>query len=263
MTILQPQQNFLGKVAIVTGGAQGIGKAIALQFLQAGAKVIIADQDAEAGAETIAEYQDSGSVRFVQTDVADAAAVRSMVEETITTFDRLDILVNNAGIANPINEPIEQLSLERWNQMLNVNLTGAFLCTKHAVPYLRQQGGAIVNIASTRAFMSEPHTEAYSTTKGGLVAFTHALANSLGPQIRVNCISPGWIAVSEWQKQSKRRPPQLSPADHQQHPAGRVGKPEDIAAMVLYLASDAAGFITGVNVTIDGGMMHKMIYLEE
>lgn len=272
MTILQPQQNFSGKVAIVTGGAQGIGKAIAMQFLQAGASVMIADQEAEAGAETIAEYGDLGSVQFVQTDVSDEAAVRSMVEETIATFDRLDILVNNAGIAHPTNEPIEQLSLEQWNRMLGVNLTGAFLCTKYAVPYLRRQSGAaasqlsqgvIVNIASTRAFMSEPHTEAYSTTKGGLVAFTHALANSLGPAIRVNCISPGWIAVSEWQKRSQRRSPQLSPVDHQQHPVGRVGKPEDIAAMVLYLASDAAGFITGINVTIDGGMTHKMIYTEE
>ncbi len=262
MTIFEQQKNFLDKVAIVTGGAQGIGKAIALRLLQAGARVIIADQDAEAGQETIEEYRELGQVRFVQTDVADETAVRSMVEQTIAEFNRLDLLVNNAGIANPNNEPIEQLTLERWNRMLGVNLTGVFLCTKYAVPYLRRQSGAIVNIASTRAAMSEPDTEAYSTTKGGLVALTHALANSLGPQIRVNCISPGWIAVSEWQKRSKRRPPKLSEADHQQHPVGRVGKPEDIAAMVLYLASEEAGFITGVNLTIDGGMTHKMTYLE-
>lgn len=263
MTTFEQQQNFAEKVAIVTGGAQGIGKAITLQLLQAGASVTIADQDAEAGQETVAEYQQLGQVQFVQTDVADEAAVQSMVEQTIAQFNRLDLLVNNAGIANPVNQPIEQLTLEHWNRMLGVNLTGAFLCVKYAVPHLRQQGGAIVNIASTRAFMSEPNTEAYSTTKGGLVALTHALANSLGSEIRVNCISPGWIAVSEWQKRSKRRFPQLSEADHNQHPVGRVGKPEDIAAMVLFLASAEAGFMTGVNVTIDGGMTHKMIYLEE
>ncbi|MBD3885994.1 glucose 1-dehydrogenase [Phormidium tenue FACHB-886] len=256
-------KNFTQKVAIVTGGAQGIGKAITMRLLQAGARVMIADYDAEAGQETIEEYQDLGQVRFVQTDVSDEASVRAMVEQTISAFHRLDILINNAGIADPYNEPIEQLSLERWNRMLAVNLTGAFLCTKYAVLHLRQQGGAIINIASTRAAMSEPSTEAYSATKGGLVALTHALANSLGPEIRVNCISPGWIAVGQWQKRSKRHSPQLSEADHQQHPVGRVGKPEDIAAMVLYLASEQAGFITGMNVTIDGGMTHKMIYLEE
>jgi NAD(P)-dependent dehydrogenase (short-subunit alcohol dehydrogenase family) len=262
MTISEQQKNFAEKVVIVTGGAQGIGKAITLRLLQAGARVMVADQDAEAGQETIAEYQDLGQVQFVQTDVADEAAVRSMVEQTIAAFSRLDLLVNNAGIANPNNDPIEQLSLEHWNRMLGVNLTGAFLCTKYAVPHLRQQRGAIVNIASIRAAQSEPNTEAYSTTKGGVVALTHALANSLGPEIRVNCISPGWIAVSEWQKRSKRHAPQLREIDHQQHPAGRVGKPEDIAAMVLYLASEEAGFITGVNITIDGGMTHKMIYEE-
>lgn len=255
--------NWTGKVAIVTGGAQGIGKAITLRLLQAGVSVMIADQDGEAGEETIAEYRDLGQVKFLQTDVSDEASVQSMTKETIAAFDRLDLLVNNAGIAHPYSDPIEQLSLEQWNRMLSVNLTGAFLCAKYAVPHLRSQGGAIINIASTRATMSEPHTEAYSTTKGGLVALTHALANSLGPEIRVNCISPGWIAVGEWQKRSKRRSVQLSEADHRQHPVGRVGKPEDIADMVLYLASAQAGFMTGVNIAIDGGMTHKMIYLEE
>lgn len=260
--------NWTGKAAIVTGGAQGIGKAITLRLLQAGASVMIADQDREAGEETIAEYQalkqiKVGQVKFVQTDVSDEASVQSMTQQTIQSFDRLDLLVNNAGIAHPSNDPIEQLSLEHWNRMLAVNLTGAFLCAKYAVPHLRSQGGAIINIASTRAAMSEPNTEAYSATKGGLVALTHALANSLGPEIRVNCISPGWIAVSEWQKKSKRRPPQIREADQQQHPVGRVGKPEDVADMVLYLASEQAGFITGVNIAIDGGMTHKMIYLED
>lgn len=151
------------------------------------------------------------------------------------------------------------MNLETWNQVITVNLTGAFLCTKYAVPHLRKHQGTIINIASTRALTSEPNTEAYSTAKGGIVALTHALANSLSPDIRVNCISPGWIAVSDWQKQSARKESQLTEQDHKQHPAGRVGTPDDIAGMVVYLASPAATFITGANFVIDGGMTRKMI----
>lgn len=249
------------KVAIVTGGAQGIGKAVTLHLLQAGARVMMADVDAEAGNETAAEFSDLGTVWFQPTDVSDERAVQQLVASTIDRANQLDILVNNAGIANPENGPIEQLSLEQWNRMVAVNLTGAFLCTKYAVPHLRQTKGVILNMASTRATMSEPNTEAYSATKGGLLALTHALANSLGPNIRVNCISPGWIAVDNWKKRSQRSTPQLSEQDHQQHPAGRVGKPEDVAAMVVFLASEAAGFITGAEFMIDGGMTRKMIYV--
>ncbi|HEY9623566.1 MAG TPA: glucose 1-dehydrogenase [Crinalium sp.] len=249
------------KAAIVTGGGQGIGKAIARQLLEAGFAVTISDIDADAGQETADEYQHLGRIQSIVTDVADEDSVRHLVADAIAAFGRLDVLVNNAAIANPEQGPIEHLDLETWNRMITVNLTGAFLCTKHAVPHLRQQGGNIINIASTRATMSEPHTEAYSATKGGLVALTHALANSLGPEIRVNCISPGWIAVSDWQKQANRAEPQLRQEDHQQHPVGRVGRPSDIAAMVLYLVSEQAGFITGAEFVIDGGMTRKMIYV--
>jgi len=255
-------EDLRGKTIVVTGGAQGIGKGVAWHLLRLGAAVLIADSDEEAGIETASEYAELGEVRFVQTDVADEASVARMVAEAATWRGAIDGLVNNAGIADPGATPVEQLSLDAWNRVLAVNLTGAFLCVKHAAPSLRQTRGAVVNIASTRALQSEPHTEAYSASKGGLLALTHALAISLGPAVRVNAISPGWIEVSNWKKSSQRRPPILRPIDHAQHPVGRVGMPEDVAAMAAFLLSEASGFITGQNFIVDGGMTRKMIYVE-
>jgi NAD(P)-dependent dehydrogenase (short-subunit alcohol dehydrogenase family) len=164
--------------------------------------------------------------------------------------------VNDAGIASPYGDPVESLALEDWRRWIDTNLTGGFLCTKHAVPHLRAANGSIVNIASTRAIQSEPNHEAYAASKGGLVALTHALAISLGPDVRVNCISPGWIEVGSWQKASERK----EPAHRPQHPVGRVGKPEDIANLVIFLSGPLASFITGQNFVVDGGMTRKMIY---
>ncbi|MBD1911731.1 MULTISPECIES: glucose 1-dehydrogenase [unclassified Leptolyngbya] len=253
--------NAENRVAIVTGGGQGIGKATVLKLLQAGYRVAIAEIDSDAGTETAEEYSSLGEARFIPTDVSDEASVRQLVTDTIAAYHRLDVLVNNAAIAHPNNAPVEELDLVQWNRIITTNLTSAFLTSKYAIPHLRACRGSIINIASTRAFMSEPHTEAYSASKGGIVALTHALANSLGPDIRVNCISPGWIAVEDWKKAANRGTPQLTEQDHQQHPAGRVGVPDDVAAMVVYLASEAAGFMTGENFIIDGGMTRKMIYL--
>ncbi|AFM24723.1 glucose 1-dehydrogenase [Desulfomonile tiedjei] len=250
------------RVALVTGGGQGIGKCIVRHLLGHGMAVVIAEIDVEAGGEAEESFKHLGPVRFCETDVSNEASVESAVHQTIEHFGRLDALVNNAGIAHPGNAPVHELRLEDWNRVIGINLTGMFLCVKHSVLHLRRARGAIVNIASTRALQSEPNTEAYSATKGGVLAFTHALAMSLGPDIRVNCISPGWIDVSEWKKSRFAKKPHFTEQDHAQHPAGRVGKPEDIATLAAFLISDEAGFVTGQNFIVDGGMTKKMIYVE-
>ena len=250
------------KTVIVTGGAQGIGKGIAKQLLKAGYAVVIADIDPEAGQETEAEYSSLGKIQFINTDVSNEDSVKECLRLSLERFHNINALVNNAGIAQACSGPIEELPVESWNKIISTNLTSCFLLAKHAVPSLRAAKGTIVNIASTRALQSEPDTEAYSASKGGIVALTHSLAVSLGPDIRVNCISPGWIDVAEWKKRSKRKRSTLKPEDHSQHPVGKVGSPEDIAKMVEFLISRASGFITGQNFVIDGGMTKKMIYID-
>jgi NAD(P)-dependent dehydrogenase (short-subunit alcohol dehydrogenase family) len=248
------------KAALVTGGGQGIGKAIALRLLESGMKVAIAEADAEAGRETEAEFKDKGAILFVETDVAREADVRRAIELAESRFGGLDALVNNAGIN--IVKPLPELTLDEWRRVIDTNLTGTILTAKYAAPALKAREGAIVNIASTRALMSEPNTESYAASKGGIVALTHALAASLAPDVRVNCISPGWIDVSSWKKGARRKQAELRPEDHAQHLAGRVGRPEDIAALVAYLVGPESGFITGANFVVDGGMTRKMIYAE-
>jgi NAD(P)-dependent dehydrogenase (short-subunit alcohol dehydrogenase family) len=250
------------KVGIVTGGGQGIGKGIVKRLLGEGMSVVIAEIDEEAGQEAESDLKHLGPVLFTRTDVGEEESVKNCVALVIQEFGRLDALVNNAGIAHAKQDPISEVKLEDWNRMISTHLTGCFLCAKHASPYLRKARGSMVNIASTRAFQSEANTEAYAAAKGGIVALSHALAISLGPEVRVNCIAPGWIDVRAWKKGNRGSLPDLSPIDHAQHPVGRVGKPEDIAALVAFLLSDQAGFITGQTFIADGGMTRKMIYVE-
>jgi len=247
------------RVAVITGGAQGIGIGTAQAFLAAGYRVVIADCDGEAGQEAVRELAEAERVRFVETDVASEEAVERLVEITLREFGVLDVLINNAGIM--VRSPLAEVTLETWQKVLAVNLTGPMLCARFAAPHLRERGGAIVNIASTRALMSEPDTEAYAASKGGLLALTHALSVSLGPEICVNAISPGWIDVGPWQKSSSRTAEVLGASDHSQHPAGRVGTPGDVANLALFLADPGNGFITGQNFVVDGGMTKKMIYV--
>jgi NAD(P)-dependent dehydrogenase (short-subunit alcohol dehydrogenase family) len=253
---------FSGRVALVTGAGKGIGRAIAARLLDEGAKVALVEVDRRAGEDAEEELAARGPVQLHVADIADEAAVNRAVAATVAWAGDLDVVVNDAAAFLGWQVPVEELALADWRRMLDVNLTGTLLVSRAAIPHLRKRRGAIVNLTSTRAQMSEPNTEAYATTKGGLVALTHALAISLGPAIRVNAIAPGWIATDAWNPRYDRREPDLRPVDHAQHPVGRVGKPEDVAALAAYLASDEAGFVTGQVFTIDGGMTRKMIYEE-
>jgi NAD(P)-dependent dehydrogenase (short-subunit alcohol dehydrogenase family) len=248
------------RIAVVTGGAQGIGRALVERLAAEGWRVAVLDMDAEAVAELAAAHA-RARVLALDADAGDEAQVAAAFAEIgAWAGEGLDLLVNNAAIADPVTGPVERLALAEWRRRLDASLTAAFLCTRAAVPGLRARAGAIVNIASTRAIQSEPDCEAYAAAKGGILALTHALAVSLGPAVRVNAIAPGWIEAGPWRKASAREMPEHSEADRAQHPAGRVGAPEDIADAVLYLAS--AGFVTGETLVVDGGMTRRMIYAD-
>lgn len=241
-------------VAIVTGAAQGIGKAIAHKLASQGAAVVLADINEQAGADVADRMLAEGmDVAFYKVDVGVVDDVKNLIGTVKTTYQRLDWIINNAGIS--FFKPIDIIEISEFDRVIDVNLRSAFLFAKYGASLLRKSSNAaIVNISSTRASMSEPHNEAYSTAKAGLLGLTHALANSLGPQIRVNAICPGWINAGNYGE--------LRPVDHLQHPAGRVGVPEDVANMAAFLVSRESSFITGQSFVVDGGMTKKMIYEE-
>lgn len=223
---------FKDKVIVVTGGAKGIGKTITDEFRKDGAHVCIIDLLPN-------DY-------FVG-DVGEQKVLEAFADKVIADYGRVDVLVNNAL---PEMRGLDECSYEQFNYALRVGVTAPFYLAKLFAPYFAP-GASIINISSSRDRMSQPQTESYTAAKGGISALTHALAVSLSGKVRVNSISPGWIdtAFTEYQG-----------PDAFQHPAGRVGNPLDIANMVLFLASDKAGFITGENICIDGGMTRQMIY---
>ena len=232
---------FKGKVVIVTGAAQGIGRAIAEAYSREGATVIAADL----------QETKRDKIHFIRTDVRKESDIQSLMARVVEQFGKIDVLINNAG--KFVVTPPTELKLDVWDDIINTNLRSVFLCSREAAKYM--QGGSIVSIASTRAFQSEPYTEAYAASKGGIIAVTHALARSFAEKgITVNCISPGWIETGDYEA--------LREIDHAQHLSNRVGKPEDIARACLYLTQPENNFMTGTNLTIDGGMTKKMIYEE-
>lgn len=225
--------DFEDKVVVITGGASGIGKCIAEEFRKNGAKVTIIDRAPEGN-------------HFVG-DISKKEVLDDYVEYVLHYYGHIDYLINNAL---PLMKGINECSYEEFQYTLSVGVTAPFYLSKLFMPYFNE-GGAIVNISSSRDRMSQPQTESYTAAKGGISALTHALAVSLSGKVRVNSISPGWIDTDYKVYEG---------ADAVQQPCGRVGNPLDIANMVLFLCSDKAGFITGENICIDGGMTKQMIY---
>lgn len=223
---------FFNKVAVITGGAGGIGKIICEEFQKEGAHVCVIDKQPN---------------NYYTGDIASVEALKAFADKVINQYGNVDYLINNACISMG---GIENCSYEDFNYVLRVGVSAPFMLTKLFLNNFNQ-GAAIVNISSSRARMSQANTESYTAAKGGISALTHALAVSLSGKVRVNSISPGWIDTTN---------SEFSGSDMHQHPAGRVGNPLDIANMVLYLCSDKAGFITGENITIDGGMTRQMVY---
>lgn len=246
-----------GKITFVTGGANGIGKGIVTAFCLAGADVVFCDVNEDAGNRLCDELKDY-QCTFVKTDISDKESLISTVNYIISKKGNIDILINNAGVS-PFRSILD-VSVDDFDKVLDINLRPVFITAKILAkhrsdnPYLNSYG-RIINMASTRYLMSEPDSEAYAASKGGIVSLTHALAISLSKyKITVNCISPGWIETGDYS--------QLRPIDHQQHPSGRVGVPQDIAQTCIFLCKPDSNFINGQNIIVDGGMTKKMIYEE-
>ena len=242
------------KRVFITGGAEGIGKAIVEAFCLSGDQVAFCDINETAGQETA---KATGSI-FHKVDVSDKDALESCIQRILSEWNDIDIIVNNVGISQ--FSSITETSVEDFDKILSINLRPVFITSRLLAIRRKEQSspnpyGRIINICSTRYLMSEPGSEGYAASKGGIYSLTHALALSLSEwNITVNSIAPGWIQTHDYD--------QLQPEDHSQHPSRRVGKPEDIARMCLFLCEENNDLINGENITIDGGMTKKMIYLE-
>jgi NAD(P)-dependent dehydrogenase (short-subunit alcohol dehydrogenase family) len=244
------------KVCVVTGGANGIGRCIVEEFAKQGYTVAFSDVDKKRGEAFVQNLAANGMESlFYCGDMAQKDALFHFAKAVTDRFGVVDVLINNACVTR--RGILSGCTYEDFSYVLSLGVTAAYMLCSLLLPYMRE-GASVVNIASTRAFMSQPDTESYTAAKGGISALTHALAVSLAGKARVNAVSPGWIDTGEYHDEGKLSA--YSRGDILQHPCGRVGKPQDIAAMCLFLCSNQASFITGQNFVVDGGMTRQMIY---
>lgn len=243
------------KNVIITGSGSGIGRTAAIEFARAGANVVVADINLSAAKETVGVITEANGVAFAcETDVSKPDSVKSLVDYTIKTFSSLDVLVNNAAVQ--INKTVEDTSFEEWNLQLSINLGGVFLCSKYSLPYLRKVKGNIVNMSSVNGFFVEPDCAGYCATKAAIIGLTKAMAIDHGKDgIRVNCICPGYIdaGLAEGYFQSQANPAKARAEAGKLHALWRIGKPEEVAQVAIFLASDDASFVTGSAYVVDGG----------
>jgi meso-butanediol dehydrogenase / (S,S)-butanediol dehydrogenase / diacetyl reductase len=244
-----------GRVAVITGAGSGIGRASAVEFAKAGARVVVADINQAGAAETVKLLEAcGGSGRAIATDVSSPESVQNLVRETLRTFSSVHVLFCNAAIQ--VNKTVEDTTVEEWNREIAVNLGGVFLCAKFFLPHLRKTKGCVINMASVNGFFVEPRCAGYCATKGGIIALTKAMAIDHGKEgIRVNCICPGYIdsglAWGYFEAQSD--PAAARQAAGKLHALWRIGKPEEVGRVAVFLASDEASFMTGSAVVVDGG----------
>jgi NAD(P)-dependent dehydrogenase (short-subunit alcohol dehydrogenase family) len=243
------------RVVVVTGSGSGIGRACAVEFAVAGAEVVVADINLQGAEETVKQINSgNGNAVAFKTDVADPESVKQLVAFTLKTFSKVDALINNAAIQ--VNKTIEDITFEEWNLQMSINVGGIFLCSKYFLPYLRLTKGNIVSMSSVNGFFVEPMCAGYCTTKAAIIGLTKAMAIDHGNEgIRVNCICPGYIdaGLAEGYFQSQSDPAKARSEAGKLHALWRIGKPEEVARVAVFLASDDASFMTGASVVVDGG----------
>ena len=243
------------RTVVITGSGSGIGRACAIEFAKAGAAVVVADIDPEAAQITVQQIlADNGIAIACQTDVSNQDSVAALVLKTIEQYSKVDALINNAGVQ--VNKTVSDTTYEEWNRQMSVNVGGVFLCSKLFLPHLRRTKGNIVNMSSVNGFFVEPSCAGYCATKAAIIGLTKAMAIDHGHEgIRVNCICPGYIdaGLAEGYFQSQTNPAQARMDAGKLHALGRIGRPEEVARIAMFLASDDASFVTGSSYVVDGG----------
>lgn len=247
--------DFSGKTVLITGSGAGIGRSAALEFARAGAQVVVNSKSDSAEKVCREICAAGGTAYFIRADVSKLADVKKVVSETVEKFGGLDILVNNAGIV-PCGS-VEETTEEEWAEAMDTNVTSVFMLCKYFLPYLKQSGGAIVNVVSSVAFKGVKARAAYSATKGAVYALSQSMAAEYVAQgVRVNCVSPGTVYTPSFQGRVDSAPdPEKAMEDFiSRQPMGRLGKAEEIAMAILFAATDEVSFMTGANIRVDGGM---------